>query len=192
MSCCPGTVKTFIFTYCSSTLDIRSPFSKSIKTLPVARKDFPRMIEAYSSASQSKLRKSAAKINLSTRTRMSSILPSSCTYDQPANYNMTMSLREWWGGLVSSSVSVLGNLICEVVAAAECSPRFCNCWATDIPVGANSVADSASAGSDILAYLKCWDSGCCSGSAMRSLGASSRPNYKCLTLHSYCNFRHSS
>ncbi|KAK8680311.1 hypothetical protein V6N13_109261 [Hibiscus sabdariffa] len=44
-----------------------------------ARKGLPRIMGACSSASQSRIRKSAGKMNLSIRTRMSSIFPSSYT-----------------------------------------------------------------------------------------------------------------
>ncbi|KAK8990781.1 hypothetical protein V6N11_028742 [Hibiscus sabdariffa] len=88
--CCPGIVKTFIFTCSSFTLNASSPFSELIITRLVARKGLPRIIGACSSTSQSKIRKSAGKMNLSIRTRMSSIFPSGCTNERSASYSITV------------------------------------------------------------------------------------------------------
>ncbi|KAK8686554.1 hypothetical protein V6N13_125578 [Hibiscus sabdariffa] len=90
VSCSPGTEKTFIFTCSPSIRRTNSPFSKSIIVLLVAKKGLPRMIGACSSASQSSIKKSAGNINLSTRTRMSSIFPSGYTYERSASCSITV------------------------------------------------------------------------------------------------------
>ncbi|KAL4273715.1 hypothetical protein GQ457_13G017400 [Hibiscus cannabinus] len=62
----------------------------SRRTRPVARKDLPRIMGACSSASQSKIRNSTGKMNLSTRTKMSSIFPPGWMYERSASCNITM------------------------------------------------------------------------------------------------------
>ncbi|KAK8593308.1 hypothetical protein V6N12_045391 [Hibiscus sabdariffa] len=69
-------LRAFIFTWSSSTLKTISSLSKSIIAVLVDKNGLPRMIGAFSSASQSRIRKSVGKMNLSTCTRMSSIFPS--------------------------------------------------------------------------------------------------------------------
>ncbi|KAK8696864.1 hypothetical protein V6N13_001988 [Hibiscus sabdariffa] len=74
-------VRLFILTLSFSTLKMISSLSKSITALLVDKKGLPRMIGAYSLASQSRIKKSAGKMNLSTFTSISSIFPSGWTYE---------------------------------------------------------------------------------------------------------------
>ncbi|KAK9003785.1 hypothetical protein V6N11_018682 [Hibiscus sabdariffa] len=74
---------------CSGSYSLESAGIPSAEE-EVARNGLPRMIGACSSASQSKIKKSAGNMNLSTRTRMSSIFPSGCTYERSANCSITV------------------------------------------------------------------------------------------------------
>ncbi|KAK8990158.1 hypothetical protein V6N11_008673 [Hibiscus sabdariffa] len=79
-----------ILKYYGSRSSTSSPFSKSIRTQPVAKKGLPRMKGGCSSALLSRIRKLAEKINLSTRMRISSIFPSGCTNERSASYSSTV------------------------------------------------------------------------------------------------------
>ncbi|KAK8582322.1 hypothetical protein V6N13_032077 [Hibiscus sabdariffa] len=59
-------VRLFILTLSSSTLKTISSLSKSIIALLVDKNGLPRIIGVCSSASQSRIRNSAGKMNLST------------------------------------------------------------------------------------------------------------------------------
>ncbi|KAK8613771.1 hypothetical protein V6N13_101527 [Hibiscus sabdariffa] len=69
-------VRLLTFMWSSSTLKTISSLSKSITALLVDKNGLPSMMGAFSSASQSRIKKSAGKINLSTFTNISSIFPS--------------------------------------------------------------------------------------------------------------------
>ena len=57
------------------TLNLNSPFYTSIKALPIAKNDLPRMMGISLSSSILRLMKYARKINLSIFTNTSSIVP---------------------------------------------------------------------------------------------------------------------
>ncbi|KAK8655872.1 hypothetical protein V6N13_108437 [Hibiscus sabdariffa] len=196
VSCCPGTKKTFIFTCSSSTLRISSHFSKAISILLVATNGLPRMIGACSSASQSRIKKSAGNINLSTHTRMSSIFPSGVSarawlsvslaalelaaVASPSPLATSVSLENPPTGLDFSTWDICPTWFSRDLRAAswfcirisvlsmKASVFWMNC-----PALAGSAADFASADFGIPADLKCRDPGCCSGFVTRSLDASS-------------------
>ena len=62
-------------TFSSWTLSLSSLFYTSIEALSVAKNGLQRMIGTSLSSSMSKMMKSTRKINLSTLTRTSSIIP---------------------------------------------------------------------------------------------------------------------
>ena len=78
---CRTASNTLNFTSSSCTLSFSSPLYTSIIALPVVRNGLPRMMGISLSSSISKTMKSAGKINLSTLTKTSSIIPLGCFKD---------------------------------------------------------------------------------------------------------------
>ncbi|KAJ9553400.1 LOW QUALITY PROTEIN: hypothetical protein OSB04_017445 [Centaurea solstitialis] len=74
----------------SCNLMVNSPFCTSIKVLPVAKNGLPKRIGMSLSASKSKIMKSARKMNLSTRTKTSSIFPVGCAMVLSAKISVTV------------------------------------------------------------------------------------------------------